>query len=101
MDALWKNVYIPAIDAVGLSPKRIDVHERGELLILQIKRYIEESRLIIADLTNEKPRERTPSPMRVAAGRKSGKKGGRNTTSPYKSGIFFALTVTISAYGPH
>ena len=55
MDEIWTSVYEAATQGFGFSPKRVDVHDDGTLLKQQIIRYLNESDLIIADLTNERP----------------------------------------------
>jgi len=55
MDEVWRSIYEPVIKGFGFSPKRVDVHDDGTLLKQQIIRYLNESDLIIADLTNERP----------------------------------------------
>jgi hypothetical protein len=46
---------IPAIEACGLSAKRVDKHNEGGLLKSEIIKFIESSEIIIADLTYERP----------------------------------------------
>ncbi len=55
LDAVYAEVLEPAIKACGLAPRRVDKHNRGDLLHSEIMRFIRESKLVIADLTNERP----------------------------------------------
>jgi hypothetical protein len=56
MDRIFKDIIDPAVRAVGLPPaKRIDKHNEGGLLKSEIIAFIEDSDIIIADLTNERP----------------------------------------------
>jgi len=55
LENIWKNVYVPAITECGLEPKRVDKHNEGKLLNSEIAKFINESSIIIADLTNERP----------------------------------------------
>lgn len=54
-EPIWENVYIPVIEGAGLAPKRIDKEDEGTLLPTQIVQYINQSPLIIADLTLARP----------------------------------------------
>lgn len=51
----FEEVVVPACGKNGLTPKRVDTHNRGELLKSEIIRLIGEAEIIIADLTNERP----------------------------------------------
>jgi hypothetical protein len=44
-----------AISDAGFSARRVDRHNAGDLLKSEIVQFIERSRLIVADLTNERP----------------------------------------------
>ena len=55
LDEMFNNVINPAVRAIGLIPKRIDKHNEGRLLKSEITAFIEDSDIIIADLTNERP----------------------------------------------
>lgn len=55
LDKLYSEVYIPAIKATNLEPKRIDLDNEGNLLKKEIIENIEKAEIIIADLTNERP----------------------------------------------
>jgi hypothetical protein len=46
---------VPALKAKGFDPKRVDKHNTGGLLKSEIIGFIEESQIIVADLTNERP----------------------------------------------
>lgn len=55
MDSIYKNNIDPAIRKSGLDPKRIDKHNKGNLLKSEIIDNIQKARIIVADLTNERP----------------------------------------------
>lgn len=55
LDAVYEQVMVPALRGCGLEPKRVDRHTAGGLLYSEIIAFIEESDLIVADLTNERP----------------------------------------------
>ena len=55
LDSVWAEVFEPSLRACGLDPRRVDKHNRGELLKSEIIRFIEEAEIIVADLTNERP----------------------------------------------
>lgn len=55
LDKVYSDIFIPAIKAANLEPKRIDFDNTGSLLKKEITEYIEKAEIIIADLTNERP----------------------------------------------
>jgi hypothetical protein len=55
LDNVCRTAIVPAVEACGLEAKRVDKHNQGGLLKSEIIRFIEESQIIIADLTNERP----------------------------------------------
>lgn len=55
LDKIYHKVMVPAIKLCNLEPKRVDKHNEGRLLKSEIVGFIEESDIIIADLTNERP----------------------------------------------
>ena len=55
LDAICEQVMVPALGACGLDPKRVDKHNNGGLLKSEIIKFIEDSDIIVADLTNERP----------------------------------------------
>jgi hypothetical protein len=55
LDSMCGKVIIPALTACGFDPKRVDKHNKGGLLKSEIIAFIEESEIIVADLTNERP----------------------------------------------
>jgi nucleoside 2-deoxyribosyltransferase len=55
LDLVYERAIAPALRACGLAPKRVDRHNAGGLLHSEIIAFIEESDLIVADLTNERP----------------------------------------------
>jgi hypothetical protein len=55
LDLLCEQAMVPAIKACGFEPRRVDKHNRGGLLKSEIIQFIQESDIIVADLTNERP----------------------------------------------
>ena len=55
LEELCKEAIFPSIRACGLEPRRVDRHNEGGLLKSEIIRFIQESDILIADLTNERP----------------------------------------------
>ena len=55
LDEACEHAIVPAIEACGLEAKRVDKHNQGGLLKSEIITFIEQSEIIIADLTNERP----------------------------------------------
>jgi hypothetical protein len=55
LDGIYETVLVPALRACGLDPKRVDRHTRGGLLHSEIISFLDESKIIVADLTNERP----------------------------------------------
>ena len=55
LDYLFDAVIRPAIESVGLLPKRVDRHNEGGLLKSEIIQFLNNSEIIVADLTNERP----------------------------------------------
>ena len=55
LDRLCTDAIVPALIACGLDPKRVDKHNEGGLLKSEIIRFINDSDIIVADLTNERP----------------------------------------------
>ena len=55
LDDVFQKAISPAILSSGLSVKRVDKHNEGGLLKSEIITFIQESDIIIADLTNERP----------------------------------------------
>jgi hypothetical protein len=55
LEGVYERVMVPVLGACGLAPKRVDRHNAGGLLYSEIISFIEESELIVADLTNERP----------------------------------------------
>lgn len=54
LDNVCDAVFVPAIEAAGLSARRVDRHNTGDLLKSEIVAFIERSDIIVADLTNER-----------------------------------------------
>jgi len=55
LDAVCDKAIIPAIQRAGLTARRVDRHNTGDLLKSEIVAFIERSQIIVADLTNERP----------------------------------------------
>jgi hypothetical protein len=55
LDRVYEGVIAPALAACGLEPRRVDRHNRGGLLASEIISFIEESEILVADLTHERP----------------------------------------------
>ena len=55
LDQVCEQAIVPAMKARGLDPKRVDKHNQGGLLKSEIVSFIENSEIIVADLTNERP----------------------------------------------
>lgn len=55
LDRVCADCIVPAIEACGLSAKRVDKHNKGGLLKSEIIGFIEAAQIIVADLTNERP----------------------------------------------
>ncbi len=55
LDKIWKDVYAPVIGDFKLNPKRIDKHNEGRFLMSEVAGYLNNSKLVIADLTNARP----------------------------------------------
>lgn len=55
LDHVCSRAIVPALNNAGFDARRVDKHNSGELLKSEIVRFIRESEIIIADLTNERP----------------------------------------------
>jgi len=55
LDLVYDRVVAPALSACGLEPRRVDRHNAGGLLHSEIISFIEESEILVADLTHERP----------------------------------------------
>jgi hypothetical protein len=55
LDKVFDKAIVPAVLSSGLTVKRVDKHNEGGLLKSEIISFIQESDIIIADLTNERP----------------------------------------------
>jgi hypothetical protein len=55
MDRIWKEVFDPVIRDFKLEPRRIDKHNEGKFLMSEVADLLNRSKLVIADLTNERP----------------------------------------------
>jgi len=54
LDRVCADAIVPAIEACRLEARRVDKHNEGGLLKSEIIRFIQESDILIADLTNER-----------------------------------------------
>lgn len=55
LDALYENQIAPALESAGLTPRRVDRHNSGQLLKSEIVTFIDRAKVIVADVTNERP----------------------------------------------
>ena len=55
LDKVYEDTILPALRANDLDPKRVGKHNQGGLLKNEIISFIENSDIIVADLTNERP----------------------------------------------
>ena len=55
LDQLYETVIQPVIKSVGLEAKRVDRDNEGGLLKSEVIQFLNNSEIIIADLTNERP----------------------------------------------
>jgi hypothetical protein len=55
LEKMCEQAIVPALKACGLEPVRIDKHNKGGLLKSEIIKRIQDSEVIVADLTNERP----------------------------------------------
>lgn len=55
LDRVCDEVIVPATQSAGLVPRRVDRDNAGDLLKAEIVTFLERSRIIVADLTNERP----------------------------------------------
>lgn len=55
LDRVYELAMVPALRGCGLVARRVDRHNAGGLLHSEIIAFIEESDLIVADLTHERP----------------------------------------------
>ena len=54
LDQVCEQAIVPALKACGLDPKRVDKHNKGDLLKSEIIAFVRSSEIIVADLTNER-----------------------------------------------
>lgn len=71
LDRVYERVIVPAIRDCGLLPLRVDRHNQGGLLHSEIVAFIEESEILIADLTHERPNCYLEVGYALGAGRSS------------------------------
>jgi hypothetical protein len=55
LDQVYVNAIAPAIKACGFEPRRVDKHNQGGLLKSEIIQFIQNSDIIVGDITNERP----------------------------------------------
>lgn len=49
--SIWDNVYIPAIESLGLTPFRVDIPQTGDSILIEILRGLRGARLVLADIS--------------------------------------------------
>jgi hypothetical protein len=54
-DAYYADIYVPAIEEVGLKPHRADDLYRPSAIVHDIWEYTKQSRIVLADLTGKNP----------------------------------------------
>jgi hypothetical protein len=55
LDQIYYDAIAPALEENDITPRRVDKHNEGGLLKSEIITFIQESDVIVADLTNERP----------------------------------------------
>jgi hypothetical protein len=55
LEQTYGRAIIPALERAGRAPHRVDTHNRGGVLTSEIVAFIEESDVLVADLTHERP----------------------------------------------
>ena len=55
MESVFEQAIAPAFEACGLEPRRSDLNTQGGLIQSEVIAGLEEARIIVADLTNERP----------------------------------------------
>jgi len=55
LDEVFYNAIVPAVKECGFQEERSDISTQGDLIPKEIFQQLEESEIIIADLTNERP----------------------------------------------
>jgi hypothetical protein len=55
LDRICDDIIVPSIQSAGLVARRVDRDNAGDLLKAEIVAFLERSRIIVADLTNERP----------------------------------------------
>lgn len=55
LDRVYELGIVPALRRCGLEPRRVDRHTRGGLLHSEIIEFLENSEILVADLTNQRP----------------------------------------------
>jgi len=55
LDQIYETVIAPAIVSAGFIPRRVDLHNEGDILKSEIVAYIERCDIIIGDITNARP----------------------------------------------
>ena len=49
--SIWTDVYIPAVESVGLIPFRVDIPQTGDAIPIEILSGLRRARLVLADIT--------------------------------------------------
>jgi len=55
LEEVFERAIAPALAACCLAVRRVDRHNRGGMLPVEIVEFIDESEILVADLTNERP----------------------------------------------
>lgn len=55
LDLMCETAIVPALTDCGIDARRVDKHNQGGLLKSEIVRFIQDSEIVVADLTNERP----------------------------------------------
>lgn len=55
LDSVYREAIRPAVEDCGLAAKRVDKHTEGGLLKSEIIEFIRSARIVVADVTNERP----------------------------------------------
>jgi len=55
LDNMFEEIYLPIARECDLKLFRVDKDNEGDLIKKTIDKYIDEAKIIIADLTNERP----------------------------------------------
>src|SRR5258705_3270176 len=59
--SIWTDVYIPAIESVGLKPFRVDIPQSGDSILIEILSGLRRARLVLADITPDRNSGKYPN----------------------------------------